>query len=70
MNQLSVLLMFDHVPDVPAETQMEPGGMRSLEMIKHDYIKIKSGLENDKDPSNFKMGWIAALGYVLGEDCP
>jgi hypothetical protein len=43
--------------------------MRTKEDLIKEYIESakKAEIEN---PSSFKLGWISALGYVLGDDCP
>ena len=44
--------------------------MKTKEQILKDFQESRAKLIAQKDPSNFLMGWVQAMAYVLGEDCP
>jgi hypothetical protein len=43
--------------------------MISLEELKAEYVR-EFKKASKEDPSQFTIGWISAIGHVLGEDCP
>ena len=43
--------------------------MKTKEQILKDFQESRAILIAQTDPSNFLMGWVQAMAYVLGEDC-
>ena len=43
--------------------------MQDIEAIKAEYVRMVMKAKKE-DLSSFQMGFAAALGFVLGEDCP
>lgn len=44
--------------------------MKSKDEILKDFQESRAKLIAQPDPSQFLMGWVQALAYILGEDCP
>jgi hypothetical protein len=44
--------------------------MRDKSIILKEFAEIREKVIADPDPSQFRMGWLQAIAWCLGDECP